>query len=159
MSEWEKIGESDEWYTPKFIFDALKLQFDLDVASPGVSHWVPALKVFTKEDDGLKQPWIGTVFMNPPFGGRNGQVPWIEKFVKHGDGIAIIAARTSAKWFQDLVPLCDAICFPRGKTKFIRPDGSVGKSPGSGIAIVAIGDKSTKKLQESNLGIFYKTWK
>ena len=29
--------------------------------------------------------------------------------------------------------------FPRGKTKFIRPDGTVGSSPGHGIVILAIG--------------------
>lgn len=34
MSYWETTGKSDEWYTPKHIFDALGCVFDLDVASP-----------------------------------------------------------------------------------------------------------------------------
>lgn len=154
MSEWEKAGVSDEWYTPREIFDALKIHFDLDVASPGFHHWVPARNILTKEHDGLKQEWSGTVFMNPPFGGRNGQVPWLKKFIKHGDGIAIVAARTSAKWFQDLIPHCDGLLFPRGKTKFVRPNGTVGKSPGSGVVIVAMGRKSFVALKQSNLGFF-----
>lgn len=33
MSKWENTGISDEWYTPKYIFDALNCQFDLDVSS------------------------------------------------------------------------------------------------------------------------------
>lgn len=34
MSAYEKAGESDEWYTPKYIFDAMDMTFDLDVAAP-----------------------------------------------------------------------------------------------------------------------------
>jgi hypothetical protein len=155
MSEWEfSIGESDEWYTPIYIFEALGETFDIDVASPGNHHWVPAKKVFTKKEDGLKQEWCGFIFMNPPFGKRNGQVPWIEKFISHGNGIGIVAARTSAKWFQDLIPQCDAVLFPRGKTKFIRPNGEIGKSPGSGIVLIAVGARGMKALKESGLGIY-----
>jgi hypothetical protein len=39
-------NESKEWYTPKYIFDALGQQFDMDVCSPGadVVPWIPAEK-------------------------------------------------------------------------------------------------------------------
>jgi hypothetical protein len=30
--------------------------------------------------------------MNPPFGSRNGHVPWLRKFLDHGNGIAIVRA-------------------------------------------------------------------
>ena len=97
MAEHEPcIGATDDWYTPPNIFDALGLIFDLDPCSPGPAHWVPARKIYTKEDDGLVQPWSGTVFMNPPFGRRNGHVPWLRKFLAHGDGIAIVRAYTHA---------------------------------------------------------------
>ena len=29
------------------------------------------------------------------------------------------------------------MCFPRGKTKFIRPDGSIGRAPGHGVVLAA----------------------
>jgi len=154
MGEWEKRGESDEWYTPPGIFRAIGLRFDLDVASPGPDHWVPADAVLTKSDDGLRSHWNGLVWMNPPFGGRNGQVPWLEKFIRHGNGIGLVAARTSAKWFQDLIPKCDAVLFPRGKTKFIKPSGEIGRSPGSGVVLVAMGDVARKALKQSKLGLF-----
>src|SRR5678815_3984901 len=100
MAEYENcIGESDDWYTPPAIFDALGVEFDLDPCSPGPAHWVPAVQVYTQADDGLSKPWRGAVFMNPPFGGRNGHVPWLVKFFDHGDGIAIVRSYTSSGWW------------------------------------------------------------
>lgn len=158
MAEWENcIGESDEWYTPPEIFKALNLVFDLDPFSPGPGHWVPAKNVYTKEQDGFSSPWFGTVFVNPPFGGRNGHVPALKKYIQHGDGIAVARAYTSAKWFQDIVPQVDLFLFPKGKTKFIRPDGTVGKAPGSGVIFLAIGQRSSEALKNSGLGMVCKT--
>lgn len=158
MAEHEpSIGASDEWYTPPSIFVALGETYDLDPCSPGPDHWVPALKVYTKEDDGLAKPWNGFVFMNPPFGGRNGHVPWLKKFLHHGNGIAIVRAYTSAAWFHDwVVPHVNTLVFPRGKTQFIRQDGSVGKSPGHGIALLGLGKRAETALRCSELGMFIK---
>jgi hypothetical protein len=158
LSEHEpSVGGSDEWYTPPEIFDALGLTFDLDPCSPGSHHWVPARKVYTKADDGLAQPWDGMVWMNPPFGGRNGQVPWLKKFMQHDNGIALVAARTSAKWFHDWAVKADNILFPRGKTKFIRPDGSIGKSPGTGIVLLSRGIEASQALRRCKLGACFYT--
>ena len=157
MAEHEKsIGQSDEWFTPPEIFSALNTRFDLDPCSPGPNHWVPAAQVYTREDDGLLAPWHGFVFMNPPFGGRNGHVPWLRKFLKHGNGIAIVRAYTSAAWFHDHAIKADAMLFPRGKTKFIRPDGSIGKSPGHGIVLLGVGERAVETLEQSRLGLFLK---
>lgn len=156
MAEHEpSIGQSDDWYTPPEIFEALKLTFDLDPCSPGPGHWVPAQKIYTKEDDGLSKPWRGLVFMNPPFGGRRGHLPWLGRFLDHGNGIAIVRAYTSSDWWHAMMPRAEAILFPRGKTKFIRPDGSVGKSPGHGIAIIGMGLEATYALKCSNLGMLW----
>jgi hypothetical protein len=153
MAEHEpSIGQSDDWYTPPEIFDALGLTFDLDPCSPHQGHWVPALKVYTKADDGLTRAWEGGVFMNPPFGGRLGHIPWLTKWLAHANGIAIVRAYTSAGWFHDYAIKADAMLFPRGKTKFIRPDGSIGGSPGHGIVILAMGAVSVNALKASKLG-------
>lgn len=149
-----KLGESDEWYTPPEIFKALDTEFDLDPCSSGGRDFVPAYNRFIKEDNGLIQPWEGFVFMNPPFGGRNGHVPWLEKFIEHGKGIAIVRAYTSSKWFHDHAVKADYLLFPRGKTKFIRPDGSIGKSPGHGIVLLGMGQKAGIVLIRSELGFF-----
>lgn len=154
MAEHEpSIGASDDWYTPPEIFKALDLTFDLDPCSPGAGHWVPARKVYTKADDGLSKPWKGLVFMNPPFGGRHGHVPWLKKFLDHDNGVAIVRAYTSSDWFHEHVaPLAKAMVFPRGKTKFIRPDGSIGKSPGHGVVLLGMGARCADALRNSGLG-------
>jgi hypothetical protein len=154
MAEHEQsIGLSSDWYTPPEYFKALGLTFELDPCSPGPGHWVPAKQIYTKADDGLFQPWHGLVFMNPPFGGRRGQVPWLRKFFAHGNGIALVAARTSADWFYEVVvPNAELLCFPNGKTKFHRPDGSIGKEPGTGIVLIGAGSVACTALRRSGLG-------
>ena len=151
------IGETDEWYTPPEIFKILGERFTLDPCSPGGNHWVPADRWFTKEDDGLSKIWTGFVFMNPPFGGRNGHIPWLKKFFDHGNGIAIVRAYTSSAWFHDYATQADAMFFPKGKTKFIRPDGSIGKAPGHGVVLLAAGDRAVETLSRAKaFGLFVK---
>jgi hypothetical protein len=157
MAEHEQcIGLSSEWYTPRSVFDAIGLEYDLDPAHPGWDNphcCVPVRKILTARDDGLRQPWHGTLWLNPPFGGRRGQVPWLRKFFDHGDGIALVAARTSADWFHEVVtPNAELLLFPNGKTKFVRPDGSIGKEPGTGVVLIGMGDLACTALLKSGLG-------
>ena len=155
MAEFENtVGESDEWYTPPEIFQAFDCEFDLDPCSPGRGHWVPAEKIYTKHDEGLSKLWKGFVFMNPPFGGRNGHVAWLEKFIKHGNGIGIVRSYTSSRWFHDYMYKVDLLLFPRGKTKFVRPDKSIGKAPGHGIVIIGMGDIACSVIKSCGLGLY-----
>jgi hypothetical protein len=119
MSEHElSVGLSSDWRTPPKIFRRLDLVFGLDPCSAGAGlDFVPAKRIYTKEDDGLRQPWPKNelVWLNPPFGGRRGQVPWLRKFFEHRNGIALVAARTSADWFHDVVvPNAELLLFPNG---------------------------------------------
>jgi DNA N-6-adenine-methyltransferase (Dam) len=156
MAEHEpSIGATSDWYTPPIYFEKLGLTFDLDPCSPGSGHWVPARKIYTKEDDGLSQPWHGLVFMNPPHGkGRRLAVPWLRKFFDHGNGVAICRAYTSCDYWHALVwPRAELLCFPRGKIKFIRPDGSIGEAPGHGSVFIAAGDVARAALRQSGIGV------
>lgn len=150
MSAWEDNGKSDEWYTPKYILDALDVTFDLDVAAPasGPMH-VPTHKYLSSHDCGLTQEWHGLVWMNPPFGGRNGLVPWLDKFFAHGNGIALTPDRTSAPWWQDANRKADATLFIAGKVKFVRPDGSEGNSPSTGTTLFASGYRAVIALKDA----------
>jgi hypothetical protein len=94
--------------------------------------------------------------MNPPFGGRHGHVPWLCRFLTHANGIAIVRAYTSSDWFHDHAIRAETMLFPRGKTKFIRPDGSIGKAPGSGVVLLGIGAVANRALLASGLGLCVK---
>jgi len=154
MAEHEtSVGATSDWYTPPEIFKALDLTFDLDPASPGPGHWVPAKKTYTVADDGLRQPWYGLVFCNPPFGTRNGHVPWLVRFLDHANGVCIVRAYTSSAWFHEhVVTRAELLCFPKGKTKFIRPDGTVGNAPGHGVVLIGMGAVACTALRKSGLG-------
>lgn len=157
MSHWEAAqGASDEWYTPAYIFEALGETFDLDVAHPQRDTHVPARQRFTITDDGLRCNWRGFVWMNPPFGGRGSLRPWLNKFLVHGNGIALTPDRTSADWFQEAWECCDLALF-MPKVRFIRPDGSTGNQPANGTCLWAAGDRAVKALRRAHsLGILAK---
>lgn len=149
------VGETDEWYTPAHIFDALGCRFDLDVASPGrsVTPWIPADRFIT--DDSLATPWDGFVWMNPPFGARNGLVPWLAKFLGHGNGICLVPDRTSAPWWQNYASEMDMVLFVSPKIKFIKSEGSVGGTPAQGTTLLGIGPLAREPLlraERSGLG-------
>ena len=128
------IGETSNWCTPKPIFDGLGLTFDLDPAHPGLGTpycVVPARRICTVDDDGLRQPWHGLVLHEPAVWRESEHVPWLERFLDHGNGIAGAAPTRRATGFtRHVVPHAETLCFPNGKTKFVRPDGSIGKEPG-----------------------------
>ena len=139
MAEHELMGQSDEWYTPSWIFDALGVTFDMDPCCPHPNEWVPAKHYLTKEDNGLEENWYGSVWLNPPFGRRNGILPWLQKLIDHGNGIALVPNRTATEWWQYAANNASSLLFVQGKIRFLRPDGSEGKSPGYGNVLMAFG--------------------
>jgi hypothetical protein len=147
VSHWETSGASDEWYTPPHVFAALGVQFDLDVAAPlrGPVHVPCDTWIY---DHSLVKPWHGFVWMNPPYGGRNSLTAWLDKFFEHGSGVALVPDRTSAPWFQEAWRKADAVLFTR-KLRFLRPDGSEGKSPSNGSALIAIGPRGSTALDNA----------
>lgn len=154
MSAWEAIGKTDNWHTPKYIFDALGCIFDVDVAAPsGGPRYVPAKTYLYRRALEIEwSPKIGAstfVWMNPPYGGRNGLRPWLDKFIVHGNGIALVPDRTSAPWFQQAAPLMSAVLFVSPKIKFEKDDGTLGVSPGCGSALFGMGTEALKAMRRA----------
>ena len=58
---------TNDYYTPKWLFDAMGLEFDIDVAAPvqGIP-WIPAKRWFSQADDGLAQEWGGGACVDEP---------------------------------------------------------------------------------------------
>lgn len=151
MSHWEATGQSDEWYTPKYIFDAMDCRFDLDPANAAIGGAnVPCAMSYGS--GGLESVWQGFIWLNPPFGGRNGLVPWLNRFFQHGSGVCLVPDRTSAPWWQAAVRRADLVLFIDGKVKFERPDGSIGKSPSTGTCLMAKGGRRPDRAGQCRRG-------
>ena len=150
MAGHERTGLTVEWCTPKSVFDALGVTFDLDVAAPeGRKTHVPCKQQLTK--DSLTHPWHGFVWMNPPWGHLQ---PWIEKFIKHKNGIALLPARPERLWFQAGAAQVDEILFANGRFRYERVDGSIGDSPMVGSCFFGIGSKAIEAFNNAqSLGL------
>lgn len=155
MGAWEAPGKTDEWYTPPEVFSALGVTFDLDVASPpgGPPH-VPTRAYIAPPRDGLTEPWHGLVWMNPPYGGRDGIRPWLERFTAHGNGIALLPDRTSAGWFGYALDHVHGVLFTRARVRFIRPGNHQPHSPSNGTALFAMGAAGMQALRNADAAGF-----
>lgn len=150
-------GKTNEWYTPKHVFDAIGLTFDLDpCAPPGGVPWVPAAEHYSEADDGLGRPWSGRVWLNPPYGKEAGK--WVQKLAEHGDGIALVFSRTDVAWWHAAVPSATAVCFIRGRLTFIAGAGqSAPGNSGGPSALIAYGTECADAIERSGLGLTYWT--
>lgn len=145
-------GTTDEWFTPPLIFEALGIEFDLDPAAPpGGVPWLPAARHYAKADDGLAQPWRGRIWLNPPYG--RATAAWLRRLGDHGDGIALVFARTGTRWFHEQATRATALCFIAGNLAFVRGDGRGGTSSApSPSVLVAYGLPCAIAVAESGLG-------
>ena len=144
-------GEN-EWYTPiEFIKAAREVmgRIDLDPAScEAANKTVQATKIFTVNDDGLKQKWRGNVWLNPPYAsdliGK-----FADKVAESKDDIeqAIILVNnaTETGWFNTLISVASAVVFPKSRVKFYMADGKTG-APLQGQAFIYVGNCPHKFL-------------
>lgn len=148
--------ENDEWYTPSWLFEALGVEFDLDPCSPGSPpSTVPARQLFTKAENGLARDWHGSVWLNPPFSSKRA---WYERMMLHGDGIALMPAKTETHDLQTFMGGADLLIFVKGRIYFergCRPGGNgvggVTTTPPFGIVLCSYGDRMTDVLLNSRV--------
>ncbi len=142
--------KNDEWLTEPGIVTKLG-EFDLDPCSPIDRPWDTALRHFSKLDDGLSIPWFGRVWCNPPYGRE--ATKWLEKLKLHGNGVALIFARTETKMFFDHVwEDADAILFIKGRLYFHYVDGTRAKAnSGAPSCLIAYGAENVESLRNSGI--------
>jgi hypothetical protein len=104
------------------------------------NQWVKAKQFFTAEDDGLAQPWHGTVWLNPPFSQWELWAPKILHEWGRGEiteMCVLSATRTmSAQYFHRFLQSVDAMCITFGRIRFL----GLGKQPDEGHTIYYMGD-------------------
>ena len=140
-------GASQEWYTPRYIIEALG-PFDLDPCAPTETFYTAAA-CYTKQIGGLSRPWSGRVWLNPPY-----NHPLIDRFIRrladHGNGIALIFNRMdTAMWHDTIFPTATAIKILRKRIKFLDSSGMERDPPGCGSILVAYGEHNATAIRDS----------
>ena len=136
--------DGDEWYTPRWLFDALGIDpYSIDVCAPAdLTHvTTPAKQFYTEEDDGLESPWHGTIWCNPPYSKPE---PWARKCIKHDDGLLLVHIPMNAGWCVDVWNACSGIRLFQAM-EFLRPDGTV-QRPGYWLQLAAFGSTAGAAL-------------
>ena len=137
---------NNEWYTPiEYIEAARKAMgsIDIDPASSEIANKVVKAGTFyTAETNGLDKRWGGNIWMNPPYSsdliGK-----FVDKLVEergnYNQAIVLVNNATETEWFNKIVSIASAVCFPKSRVKFYMPDGKTG-APLQGQAILYIGN-------------------
>lgn len=121
--------DGDEWYTPEEIIRTAAHvlgRIDCDPATCELAQSVvQAATYFTRIDDGLKQPWNGSIWLNPPYSAPQA---WTDKlFLEMATGrcqqaIVLVNNATETAWFQRLLSESKLVCFPSRRLAFWRHD-------------------------------------
>lgn len=139
------------WLTPPEIVEALG-PFDLDpCAAPSPRPWPTARKHIELPEDGLAGQWDGHVWLNPPYS-KEAWV-WLSKLADHGDGIALVFARTETAGFVAQVwEKATAVRFLHGRLHFHYADGKrASANSGAPSVLVAYGETAAQKLGRSTI--------
>lgn len=145
------VAGTHVWLTPKYIIDALGT-FDLDPCAATNRPFDTALHHYTKEDDGFSQEWFGRVWCNPPYGPELDR--WLHKLSNHGNGIALVFARTETRAFFRNVwnsETARGIMFLKGRIKFLNQYGAQAGTAGSPSCLIAYGDENYETLRKTEL--------
>ena len=128
-------SKTDMWETPQDFFDELndEFSFTLDVAAS--DHNAKCYHYYTQHEDGLKMPWHGVVWCNPPYGREIGK--WVKKAyfeaILGTTVVMLIPARTDTKWFHDYILGKAEVRFIRGRLKF---GGSKNSAPFPSMVVI-----------------------
>lgn len=144
------------WLTPPHIIEALG-PFDLDpCAAPG---WTTAARHITLPEDGLAVAWSGAVWLNPPYGSEVWS--WLARLADHGDGVALIFARTETAGFvREVWGKADAVLFLHGRLHFHYPDGErAPANSGAPSCLVAYGARAVDRLRNGRLDGTLVSWR
>ena len=115
---------NNSWGTPpafmKFLKTERMMTFDLDACASCRNNKAPIF--FSEAEDGLRQPWFGDVWLNPPYDGIREWLDKAKREVQLGNCnsvTALIPARTDTKWFHDVVAkYAYLVLLIKGRIKF-----------------------------------------
>ena len=114
------------WETPQKLFDELNSEFHFTLDVCALASNAKCTNFYSPLEDGLKQDWTGTCWMNPPYGHSIGK--WVQKAFKAAqDGatvVALLPARTDTRWWHSFVMKARDIRFLPGRLRFSNAPNS-----------------------------------
>jgi hypothetical protein len=125
-------GATDDWWTPIELVRSLG-KFDLD---PCGNKKHPTADLIY-EENGLGMAWHGRVWMNPPYSQNE---KWVDKFIEHRNGVALLFARTETKWCQKLLNSCEYVYFLNRRISFLKHGKPTNGNSGAPSALFYFGD-------------------
>lgn len=138
------------WLTPRSLVESLG-PFDLDPAgAPG--HELAARTYLPERgEDGTALPWSGRVWLNPPYGPE--ARAFMARMAIHGDGIALLPARTETRMFRDCVwSFASGVLFVFGRLVFLDAAGTRARAnAGFGSVLVAYSPADLAALRASGI--------
>jgi len=144
------VGKSQVHITPRWLLDALA-PLDLDPCAADPRPWDCARINWTSGS--LERGWPRHlfIFLNPPFD-RNAVDRWIARLAQHGNGIALLHARTETKWFLPCWQSASGILFLADRIFFHKPDGTQHPhNSGAPPVLVAFGDEALSRLRRCGI--------
>lgn len=133
------VIDSDDWYTPAWVFYGMGIEFDLDVATPDeLIPWIPARARYTVADDGLSSPWYGVVWCNPPY---SAPTQWCRRWASHSDGALLIRADLSTGGPFTAFTAASSIYVPSRRLQFVSGTGR--KSGAVNFSTIILGRGAT----------------
>lgn len=128
-------AQRTDWETPIEFFKDLDKEFHFTL-DPAASEWnAKCQKYYTEKENGLKQPWSGNVWLNPPYGTALND--WADKVISERDNceviVMLVPARTDTQWFRRLLDAGAEVRFITGRIKY---EGSKANAPFPSILII-----------------------
>lgn len=128
-------SRTDLWETPQEFFNQLNDEFHFTLDVCALSQNAKCENYYTPEQDGLKKPWMGTIWCNPPYGRQIGE--WVRRgFFSSIEGntvVMLLPARTDTRWFHDYIYNRSEIRFIKGRLKF---GGSRNSAPFPSMVVI-----------------------
>lgn len=134
-------GKTDSWLTPLSIIESLGDDFDLDPC--GFIKHKTAKNIYELPNDGLKLPWSGKVWLNPPYSNSK---EWIDKMTIHRNGSVLVFSRTGV--FGSYMKDCDHLFLLRKRIRFLDINLKLAKfNPGCDSMILSYGNQDFSRLE------------
>jgi len=128
-------SNTDQWATDQQYFDEVNAEFGFTVDVCALPENAKCRHYYTPAVDGLRQSWVGTCWMNPPYGRTIGQ--WVKKaYTSSLEGakvVCLLPARTDTRWFHDYILGKAEVRFIKGRLKF---GGSKNNAPFPSMLVI-----------------------